>query len=315
MSYLLQENAWLPNQRLEAAEAMTMENVKDRVTKSLLKGTRLTTYVHGDMNAEQSLSIHKKLSSTLGKFIIPKNHKENEARGRLIPQGRHYVAMRCFNEQEVNNALVMHIQTEVVSPKVSAYMLLIRRFMAEPMFSELRTQRQLGYIVSLAEKGHGRSLGSIRGINFRVLSNRFDPLHLEHEVNEFLLRQSLVFCKLTQQEVSDRASAIVKSLIEPPKSYLEEAGQFRENILNNIPFDWIQQIIAQLESINVEDFRQKANDWIFDEEKRKSVSFMLFGNQNQEDLNKFLSANNKNVISNIDELTALRDSLQKFNLD
>lgn len=144
MSYLLQENAWLPNQRLEAAETMTMENVKDRVAKSLLKGTRLTTYVHGDMNVEQSLSIHKKLSSTVGKFIIPKDHKESEARGRLIPKGRHYVAMRCFNEQEVNNALVMHIQTAVVSPKVSAYMLLIRRFMAEPFFSELRTQQQLG---------------------------------------------------------------------------------------------------------------------------------------------------------------------------
>jgi len=171
----------------------------------------------------------------------------------------------------------------------------------------------LGYIVSLAEKGHGRSLGSIRGINFRVLSNRFDPLHLEKEVNEFLVRQSVVFSKLTQQEVSDRGAAIVKSLIEPPKSYLEEAGTYRENILNNIPFDWIQQIIAQLENINVEDFRQKANDWIFDEENRKSVSFMLFGNQNQQDLDNFLSANNKNVIKNIEDLTNLRDSLEKFN--
>jgi hypothetical protein len=81
---------------------------------------------------------------TLGKFIIPKDHKESEARGRLVPKGRHYVAMRCFNDQEKNNGLVMHIQTEVVSPKVSAYMLLIRRFMAEPFFSELRTQQQLG---------------------------------------------------------------------------------------------------------------------------------------------------------------------------
>ena len=99
-----------------------------------------------------------------------------------------------------------------------------------------------------------------------------------------------------------------------PKSYLEEAGQFRENILNNIPFDWIQQIIEQLENINVEDFRQKANGWIFDEEKRKSVSFMLFGNQNQQDLDKFLGAHNKNVIKNIEELTDLRDSLEKFSL-
>jgi nardilysin len=313
---LLQENTWLPSQRLEAAELMNLGDVQLRA-RSSLRGTKLITYFHGDMNSQQASSIHNKISSTVGKYLDPNNHKDNESRGRFLPQQHTVVALPCFNPQDVNNALVMHIQTEVVSPKVSAIMLLIRRFMAEPLFSELRTQRQLGYIVSMSPDGHGRGLGSIRGVNFRVLSNRYSPLYLEQEVEDFLERQSIVFSKLTQQDISDLAATIIKSIIDPPTSYLEEAEQFRNSIINQVPFDWIEQIIKELENMKLEEFINKTNDWMFDKSKRKSVSILLFGNDNLGILKTFLESDcgNKKVVKSIEELNDLRDSLEMHNFD
>ena len=50
-------------------------------------------------------------------------------------------------------------------------------------------------------------------MNIRVLSNRYSPIYLEQEVEDFLVRQSVIFNKLTQQDITDRAAAIIKSLL------------------------------------------------------------------------------------------------------
>ena len=42
------------------------------------------------------------------------------------------------------------------SPHNSALLIVLRRLLGEPLFTELRTKRQLGYIVSLSVGGHGR---------------------------------------------------------------------------------------------------------------------------------------------------------------
>jgi secreted Zn-dependent insulinase-like peptidase len=44
----------------------------------------------------------------------------------------------------------------VESAQVSAVLLVLRRLLGEPIFAELRTKKQLGYIVSLAPCGFGR---------------------------------------------------------------------------------------------------------------------------------------------------------------
>ena len=41
------------------------------------------------------------------------------------------------------------------TPLVDATLLLLQRFLSEPLFSTLRTQQQLGYIVSISKQSFG----------------------------------------------------------------------------------------------------------------------------------------------------------------
>ena len=50
----------------------------------------------------------------------------------------------------------MPFQADVTSPRTSALLLFMRRMLSEPAFSELRTKKQLGYIVSFFPSGYGR---------------------------------------------------------------------------------------------------------------------------------------------------------------
>ena len=49
-----------------------------------------------------------------------------------------------------------YLQADFASPRTSALLLLLRRLLGEPAFTELRTKQQLGYIVSLSFTGYGR---------------------------------------------------------------------------------------------------------------------------------------------------------------
>lgn len=48
------------------------------------------------------------------------------------------------------------MQADFTSPRTSAMMLFLRRLLGEPAFTELRTKKQLGYIVALSPSGYGR---------------------------------------------------------------------------------------------------------------------------------------------------------------
>ena len=47
-------------------------------------------------------------------------------------------------------------QADVSAPRTSALLLFMRRMLTEPAFTELRTKKQLGYIVSFSPSGYGR---------------------------------------------------------------------------------------------------------------------------------------------------------------
>ena len=51
---------------------------------------------------------------------------------------------------------VLLTQMENTTARNAALMTILRSLMGEPLFAELRTKKQLGYIVSLSTSGYGR---------------------------------------------------------------------------------------------------------------------------------------------------------------
>jgi secreted Zn-dependent insulinase-like peptidase len=82
--------------------------------------------------------------------------------------------------------------------------------MGEPLFAELRTKKQLGYIVQLSSSGYGRAPGTVRGLTVRLLSNRFSPSAMQDELGLFFESQKQVFSSLTQVDLSSRTASIIQ---------------------------------------------------------------------------------------------------------
>jgi len=325
MSYLLQEGQWLPSDKIAACENTDLTCVQDRLTSSL-QYTAMTLYAHGSMEKDTALAVQR---------VIKKNMKSSNSelkvestfdRGRILNPGHVVVALPGFNPEDPNSALLTHIQADMTSPRTSALLLFMRRMLAEPAFTELRTKKQLGYIVSLFPSGYGRSYFSIRGVTIRILSKRFSPLEMEAELATFLSSQRQAFEDLTALDVQEKCESIVKSLEDPPTQYTEEAAQYWDAILTHMPTNWTEMVIQELKTLSLDDITQAAKQWIFDHDRRRSISMMLFGNTHLKELESYLISskngdhfeeNKKDVffgspsvrISSIDELTAYQNLL------
>ena len=163
---------------------------------------------------------------------------------KVLPPGSHaVVVLPGFNEDDANSALVLYMQGPVTTAKAVAELLVVRQLLAEPLFTELRTKQQLGYIVGVSSSTFGRGTREIRGLSFRVLSKQFSPVHIERSLGAFLDSQRFVFASYTEVSLRARVEAIITSLRDPPTSYFEEAMGFWGNIVDGSEdFLWKEQV-------------------------------------------------------------------------
>lgn len=290
LSVLLQEEAKLPAERLALAEGMNKAMLVETMERALSRA-RISVYVHGDQPRETALAAAETASRLVGtdmKEAELRAHQQEHGwgvedrilRARCLPRGHTTLFFDSVNPDDPNSALLVHFQTATRSPATSALSIMLATLLREPAFNELRTKRQLGYIVNTAASGYGSRQGSMRGLTIRVLSQRYGPLEMQKAVDEFLLQQVAVFDALTAEDIALRADSVVKSLLDPPTTYEEEASQAWGNILEATPFTWIDEVIAEVKNLSVETVQRAFREWIAGNDEygpggRRSVSVMI----------------------------------------
>mmetsp|Transcript_1554 Transcript_1554/g.2638 ORF Transcript_1554/g.2638 Transcript_1554/m.2638 type:complete len:577 (+) Transcript_1554:563-2293(+) len=315
LRYICQEGAWLPEARLTAFEAVDHEYFLQRVEEvlKLQPFQWMLSYTHASATAppaalEEQAHSHTIVQANINTNTVGSPVASNPPpaaassmgespysrfafeRARLLSHGTHTVAaLPTRNVEDPNNALVTYFQADASSPKVSALLLVLRRLLGEPAFTELRTRKQLGYIVSFSVGGYGRGWQSVRGMTMRILSKRFSPLVMEQEVQEFLkTQQSRLKSELKDEELSQMTASIIQSLEDPPTSYSQEASEFWNAIVGDMPFDWTQQVIEELRRLTLSEVIDSADRWIFQADQRATLSVMIFGPPYEEERNALM---------------------------
>ena len=326
LNYLLQEEAMLPDERIVLAEVMSKAMIVETMGQALQRSS-ITTYVHGDQPAEMAVEVSKAVSRLVGAdtdMEALRRHQEERGwgmpfvdrilRARQLPPGHSVIHLDSVNPEDPNSALVVHFQTATRSPATSAINIMLATLLREPCFNELRTKRQLGYIVNTAASGYGTQGGSMRGLTFRVLSQRYNPLEMQAALDEFLAAQAGVFAALTPSEVSMRCESVVKSLLDPPTTYEEEASQFWGSILEDTPFDWIDQVIAEVRAIDVARVQGAFTEWVAGQGQghggRRSVSVMIESAAHKKSRSASSPMSPQGAVTSMPGLTAFRDALQ-----
>ena len=158
----------------------------------------------------------------------------------------------------------------------------------------------------------------MRGLVVTILSKRFSPIVMEQELDAFFTTQEGVLAELTDEEVAERCSSIIKSLEDPPTTYSEEAREFWDAIVADTGFDWTQRVVDELKTLTRSDVLSTADRWLFNRQYKRSVSMMIFGAPQIAELDAMKSSitadttgdasHNRHYFS-VEDLLSFRDSL------
>ena len=102
--------------------------------------------------------------------------------------------------------------------------------------------------------------------------------------SETLREEDLASKVLTDPQLADVCASIITSLEDPPTTYSEEAGEYWDALVAEMPLNWTAQVIHELQQLRLSDLRAAVQNWLLDSARRRSVSMMVFGPQHQDKL-------------------------------
>lgn len=126
-----------------------------------------------------------------------------------------------------DNLIQLYIQASGAGLSDTAHMKLLQQILQPAFFDQLRTEKQLGYVVSVFPL----ALRDLEGSVLVIQSPATDETQLIKEIDDFLERNK----ESISQNLDENKSALVKQLSEPARTLFEQADYYWDSILLN---DW-----------------------------------------------------------------------------
>jgi insulysin len=280
--------------QLAAAESATLDSVKKH-HKALLQNdeTSLECLFSGNVSEAQAkdffASASKLHMDSQSVNAVPDTERKvwipGTAERRLLPGDDIELHFASKNPQEENGAVLFTYQSTIpsfrgegLSPpeslESSAAIRLLCHIMREPLFNDLRTKQQLGYIVSSyhdmgfsSRPAHMVSLGALSipvdFIVISVLSRKVAPPEVARRIDDFLadFRSSLE--NMPESEIHHHATALSTKMLKPVQKLGSEASsqfakirRYSPELLDNnggtgkdIPWDSVKALAKTIESL------------------------------------------------------------------
>ena len=231
---------WTPLQKVAGVEQLSMAELK-LFAANVLGNLELEVLISG--NHDQASAMQ--LVSSLTAWTELQQTKVTQSVAKL-PLGQQ---LGQIPVDHTDAALMLYLQGRNDSLTERAHMLLLGEMLASPFYTSLRTEKQLGYVVSAFASNHLR----VPGLAMIVQSPSADEATIKSEMSEFLSAYKEQVAILTELDLQRYKASVLSGLEETPKNLGELNGRFMESLgLGYSAFDFRQQLAIEIGSVTIE---------------------------------------------------------------
>ena len=287
---LLFDPMWDQAAMLEALRSVTFENVTG-FAKNVYVDSHADMLFYGNLTrkeaAKMSAQIEIDLLGAMGSTKIA------PARVVRLHDDKHEPLVTLPVEHN-DKALLLYLQGADDSLQEAANTLLLQQIIRSPFFNELRTERQLGYIVFATSL----TLKDVPGTLLVVQSPTATIDTLVDEVHGFLQR----FADQLPVELELHKQAVLTQLRESPQNLNEQGERYWQEILAEaLKFDRRDKLIATVDGISAEAFNKYLGTVLTDNPRLLWLVSLSSENPSQD-----------GKISTISDWTAYRSERQSY---
>ena len=219
---LLVNPYWSEQQRIDALEKITLEQVQDFIPR-MLENLNLQVLYHGNVEQQEALA----MLDILTRYLSVSPAVIDPPFGtvlKLTPGSR--VVQEVMVDHD-DSAIVIYLQAPDDKLATRATVSLLGSILRTPFFDALRTEKQLGYVVNAGSM----PILKTTGLAMTIESPIADPLQLEAEINGFLLDYESELAAMPESMFNDIKAGLLNNLRQEPQSLGALSGRFWSDIL------------------------------------------------------------------------------------
>jgi len=225
-----------------ATRNLTMPAVAAHVTE-VLKSVQLRMLLDGNFDRQEALD----LAAVANKVLV--QSQQGQAPLQYISHLPVATSLRELPAEHDDSAALLYLQSAQTGKQARVAMGLTAQILSADFYHQLRTRKQLGYVVS-ASVYPQREVG---GLMFLVQSSVVDSATLQKEINNYL--KEWLQAGVDQATFEQHKAGLIKRLGEQPENLWESAGRHWQDLLENyLGFNSRDLLVAALTDLSYSDW-------------------------------------------------------------
>ena len=270
---LLVKPYWTIEQRLAALPAVTPDSLRGFLPR-LYAQIYVIALSHGNVTQEESLN----LGTLVQHSLIGAAKPTQVAPGRVVKlqSGDNYI--RELNISHPDSALSVYFQGTDKSPRTRANFEILGQLISSPFYNDLRTDKQLGYVVFSGSSPYLEVPGML-GI---VQSPIADPGALETHITAFVEGFGERLSSVSAETFDQHKHGLISRLLKADDRLRTRSNRYwRELDMQHYGFDSREKLAAAIDAVAQTDFNRFYNTALLDE-SRKRLRVQAVGTNHRE---------------------------------
>ena len=243
---LLQRQRFSDQALLAAYGELSLDDLQ-RFHDQLFADNSLQVLVNGNYSSAEAQQMGERLRQALGGQAANRPAEEVarlDERVYTLPVESHYS----------DAAVMLYLQGDNLDKSTRAALGLTSQILRSGFYTELRTEKQLGYIVTSG----AYPVRDVPGLFFLVQSPVAGAATLQREIEQYLQRQLQQVQAIDQETFDRQRAALILRLSEEPKNLWEQSADFWKQIDQHYwHFDFKSQLIASINALTLEGWQQQ----------------------------------------------------------
>lgn len=261
LSQLLLSTSFAPENLADAAQALTPEDLFSWRTEHLNE-ISVVGLSHGNLDERALDEINTLLSNRLNLTEFPLTRPE------LTLVEEPLVLELPVDHDDA--AMVLYVQDPEATFESRAKSALIAQILGQPFFSSLRTEQQLGYVVSMSN----RTLLNRGSLVFIIQSPVASVAALEAATIEFMQAQLPLVANMDEETFAQFKTGLVGRLTERAKNLRERTARYLSDLeADVITFDSQMQIAGIVSALTLEEVTEYLTESI---DRLKNARLLIF---------------------------------------
>ncbi|MCZ6576909.1 MAG: insulinase family protein [Gammaproteobacteria bacterium] len=270
---LLIKPSWTKEQRLAALKPLTAKDL-ERFMPKLLHQLRVIALVHGNVDRREALALANVLEQRLLKNAEPVTVPSGQV--VKLPAGKEYV--RQLEIDHPDSAITVYLQGSDKSYGTRARVALTAQILSSPFYNDLRTEKQLGYVVFAT----AMPLLEVPGLAFVVQSPTTDPITLENYVKQFISDYAGTLVGMSVETFDRHKQALLARILEKDKRLQTRTNRYWTELdREHYQFDSREQLAAAVRRIDKRAFERFYSSFFLDKES-KALIVRAIGSRHKE---------------------------------